>query len=195
MAQSSFSLEGGLNFSKVKMTNSAIFDPQFRAGYFLGIRHNIPMNEKISFNYTFQYTQDGYANNIMPEINSPENLEEVEFRYHYFRLIPHIEFHLNSKIGLFAGPNLGAGFKEELRANKGKWIDVGEDKFIENVDFALRLGARYHIKRFTISANYNHGFTKFRNINETDENGVDLGLVNERNRSIQIGLGYAFIAG
>ena len=194
-AQSSFNLEGGLNLSKVKLTNSVIFNPQFEISYFLGVRQNITLSEKVSFNFTLQYTQDGYWDRIVPLFNSPGATQEIEFSYHYFRLIPDVEIHLNSKIGLYAGPNFGASFKEEFRADNGKWIDIGEDKFIENVDFGVRLGARYHMKKFTITANYSHGFSKFQNFSETDASGNDIGLVDQRLRSIQIGVGFALVSG
>ena len=192
-AQSSFNLEGGLNFATVEITGLSPVEPQLRKGYFLGFRHDILLNEKLSFNYSLQYTQDGYADNRSIGISAPTVIEGIEYRYQYFRFIPHIEFQPYSAIGIFVGPNLGAGFKEEVRSNETRWFDAGSDDFIEHVDFGLTVGARCHLNRITISASYNHGLTKNYNRNRSSVNGGEFTRDYEKNRSIQIGVGYAFI--
>jgi len=183
-AQSSFSIEGGLNLSTVKFSGFERFEPLSRSGYFISLRHQTSFSEKWAFNSELQYSQDGYR--IFPE-------HEIDTRYQFLRLLPQIEYKPHPKIGFLAGLNVGVNLKKETRQYKGDWFTIPIDDSINDYDFGFIIGGKYYLKKFTFSFRYNHGLSKTTEFTFTGENGETLGDTFGQNRSIQIGVGYAFL--
>lgn len=185
-AQSSFTLQTGLNLSNVKFSGVDFNRPIARSGYFIGLRHQTEFSENLKFNTELQYSQDGFR--IIPE-------DIIDTRYHFLRLIPQIEFNLNQLVGFFGGLNFGINFKEETRLYSGDWFKTPDfnNNFINEFDLGLVLGARYYLKKFSFSFSYNHGFVTSTKFSHTNQQEQTIGDTFGRNRSIQVGLGYTFI--
>jgi hypothetical protein len=182
-AKAQFSLGGsaGLNRSNNRVSNVLEIDANSRTGYFLSLFPVYHFKEKISLKPELSYSLEGFESS---------GDVDLDYRFHYVRFIPELEFTVLKQLGITRGINFGVLLDEQQRIPEGKWNNQIET--VSRTDWGLTAGAKYYLNNFFVQFRYYLGM---HNISETeffDDSGNPAGPSNQKNRNIQFGVGYSF---
>ncbi len=189
-AQLKLDFEAGSNFSKsiFKCDFEYIQNDQVKVefGYYFGLIPRLDINERLTLNTSFQYSQEGFS------------IKEYDYmhRYRYIRLIPELESKIvNEQLSLSGGINVGYSFDKKLHRG-GELFDLNERNFIYDLDFGFVLGAKYSFNRFLFSVRYNVGIRDITDARaHVHESRTDMRSdeVIQKNRNLQLGVGIRLI--
>ena len=181
-AQVTARVEGGVNLATVDLTDTSIFQDgnvENRMGFYLAFIPKIYLTEKIALNVEAQYSEEGYK----------IDTDEFEAKFQYVRLLPQIEIKLMKVLGIYGGYNFGFNVSEQLKLANGSFEKSIVDT-IKKTDSGFTVGARVYIGKFSLTGKYNFGIQNINDLIYTDQNGQPIAEVEQRNRNIQIGVGY-----
>ena len=173
-AQLSFSVEGGLNFSTVRLIQQFPFTPQLRGGVFIGIVPKIKLSKKIFIRSDVQYSKEGAGANVI-EVNGGKPI----FDYQYLRIIPQLEYFHWEDVGFHAGANFGT-----LAHRKKHEGDLASN------DFGIAAGTTYYKNNWSVGLHYYYGLKNVTTINFLDEAGNPTEGYGQLNRNVQFAVGY-----
>ena len=185
-SQISVGVQGGINLATQKFSKELIINGELTLNqyYFFGASIKSKETEKISLILNMQYSQKGY------KISS--QLGDSEFRGSYLDLLPEIECMVAKNFAASIGAYAGLLIKEEFALNQGKFkkpiIEI-----TEKVDFGVHAALKYYIKDFYILGRYEFGIAKVTDLPFTDGTGSILENSNQRNRVLQLGVGFNFL--
>jgi len=180
-AQVPIHFEGGLNYNFSSFEFYGEKGTQSQVGCFIAAVVKFNVTDKIAILPELQYS-------IEPFIET--EIAEVDYRMHYLRFIPQVEYRLSEKLALNTGFNVGYetyGVQKEIGSAWG-----GEPfEISQKVDYGISIGARCYFDSFVITFKYYDGFQNL----EADGSLFDLVTdswvaFRKRNRIIQLGAGY-----
>lgn len=186
LAYSQFSLgiSGGLNLSHSPFNDMVVFNTGYRSAYFLGVTPKYHLNSHLAILSDIEYSVKGFeskGNNIQLDSES---------RYTYLDFSPEITYHLADFLSLGMGGYIGFKLDEEQRIAGGEWSSTKDLEFIKSTDFGLVGSIRGNLHNFFLVMSYQHGLQDISNLQYTDPNGEPLTSGKQRNRNIQLGIGY-----
>ena len=178
----------GANISNVHFPDSAGIDEKYESNFSAGFSFRKTGEGRISYLADLAFAPKGYSYSV-----SVPYEQKVRFRYFYLDLAPQLQYRLTNVLSISAGPYGSLKLKERINAGDG-WKKplslVGE--FRDDTDFGFIASARAGFGQFTFALSYLHGLQNVSDINFTDENGVPIVKAYERNRAVQLTLGYRF---
>jgi outer membrane protein with beta-barrel domain len=176
----------GANISKANFSDSIIMNEKYEANFSAGISLRKAGEGRISFLTDLAFAPKGYSYSYSIPFE-----QKIRLRYFYLDLAPQLQYRLTNVLSISAGPYGSLKLKERINAGDG-WKKplsvVGE--FRDDTDFGFIAVARASLGQFTLALSYLHGLQNVSDINFTDENGVPIGKTYERNRAVQLTLGY-----
>ncbi|MES2680522.1 MAG: porin family protein [Bacteroidota bacterium] len=145
----------GLNGCQIHGDNYSGYD---KAGIFAGIAVNASLNQKISFDLGFYFSQKGARHNQNPE-KGDYSYYRVNLNYIDMPLL--FRYHLNSIYFISMGPSMAylIDYKEENE--RGDWTGVYKfNKFETGINFGL---GRKIKERFLVEVRSSNSITPIRN--------------------------------
>lgn len=172
LAQVSFGVKAGVNFNELVWTPAPkgfSLDNTSGLGFHLGFYSRVKIGGNFSLIPELQLSQRGVS------ISSGGSTSNFNI---YYLEVPILLSYNVKKIGIDLGPNVSYRITSTL--------DVYKD-----FDFGLNGGIRFDLtERIFILGRYYYGLTTISTIDLRDQNNNPLGLIGERSRSVQIGIGY-----
>lgn len=186
-AQLTFLLEGGANYGSTKITENDIFDSENIVSYYVAVTPKLQLLSRLNAFGEFQYSVEGA--NVEPLI-SPDG--SLKYRQHYIRIIPGIEVNLLKPLSVIAGLNMGFATVTTAKDTQGSvFVDTRAFEH-DKSDYGLLLGANLNINAVNLVIKYNYGLDNVNELNLTNIDGDSIGVVNFKNRFLQVGIGYEF---
>lgn len=184
-AQFGFGLSAGLNNATVEFNeNFFSSDPVSRQGYFVGVAPYYKLSKQTRVVLNLQYSHKGYGRFALDDPAS------TSWRYSYLDLIPEVEYDFLSFLTLGVGANLGFKTEEAFREAREDWDRNPSFNTIKEMDWGLSGKAAIKLGRVSAFVRYNWGVMNVNNLRWTDVNGSPIEDASQRNRNVQIGLGY-----
>lgn len=186
LAQVKFGVQGGLNLSTEsvmtvdgkKLDN----DNSFKTGFHAGVLANIKLHNSFEFEPSVMYSMQGF-NSVIAEYGDEQILNDVKWHVtsHYINIPLALKGYFCDGFYGVAGPQLGF-----LLSKKDKYEGFETESFpngkTKKIDFSIFGGVGYKFKNnMFLEGRYVHGFT-----------GTSKVFGGEKNRNIQISLGYYF---
>jgi hypothetical protein len=159
-----FGVKGGLNFASISGDNSK--GSNTVTSFNFGVLSEIPISDKFSFQPELMYSGQGYSFND----------NTVALSYLNIPLMG--KYYLTKGLSVEAGPQMGF-----LLSAKNEKTDV-KDSF-NTFDFGVNFGLGYKLDNgLNFGVRYNLGLT--------DINNVDNSSIQNKNRVLQLSIGYFF---
>ena len=121
--------------------------------------------------------------------NASLNPEGVSMRLNYLNLPVLMGYHVNKKLSILLGPELG--FKlSAIRSPASAWVDV-----IEKFDAGITAGSSFLVtEKFGIEVRYIHGLKRLYKVEGRDQNNMPTGEVTRlgQNQAVAFGVSYLF---
>jgi hypothetical protein len=169
--QTTFGIKAGTNLAKMKFSGGGItIDAKMKAGLLVGAFVNFPVNDNVSFQPEFLFSQGGGKIDIMGTTGKEEN--------NYIAVPVMLKYSLG-EIKLLAGPQFGY-----LLSAKEDGTDI-KDAY-KSLDYGISLGAGYETEGgFGLDARYYFGLANVNN----DPTATDMTV---KNSGIQVVLYFRF---
>ncbi len=182
-AQTPIHLEGGINYNFSNYTYYGEKSRQNQIAYFIAALARYKVTDRIALIPELQYSIEPFT-----ELETVE----VDYRAHYIRLIPHVEYSLNQYFSINAGFNIGYEIYGNQKEIGHSWLNKSFE-FSQEIDYGLSFGARCYLDSFVITFKYYDGVQKLgaRGLLLNISTGSWAAL-EKRNRMIQLGGGYIF---
>ncbi|MDO4460990.1 MAG: porin family protein [Bacteroidia bacterium] len=193
-AQLKFGVKGGLNVSKIRVSEGEV--PDSKAGFHAGVMLDIALTKRIYFNPQLLYTQRGFSlEGLEIEGLSGSKGVEAKVTLNYLQL----PLDLNYRLGItdiitvdgIVGPYLAMGLSSKTTAEfDGHEITSSENYFsaddgYKRFDCGLRLGVGAHLgSHITASVVYDLGMTNLLKETYDDEKA--------KNGIFQVSVGWLF---
>lgn len=187
-AQISVEVQSGANLSTVYQ-GSRSFDSEVspKLGYFGAFKGKYQFNERIGASLSAMLSLEGY--NSVLTINSISR--SLDNRYVNLRFLPEFEYQFSERLSVFTGFAFGIPTRNEFRSGDGDWVEAG-DLLDKEIDVNLSLGGTYSFGKVILNIRYMHGIRDVDEITFTDDNGEIDSVSGQRNRVVQLGIGYRF---
>ena len=183
-AQFSIGVQGGANASTIHHTEESL-NPKMRNHFFAGITTSFEICDKWSVGLDAQYAVRGVGFNINEGANTVKASRRKNLDF-----IPHVSYQLFKNLDLYLGVYQSFLQRQEFQlGGSDDWVEPFAI-YYSDTDFGLAPGLRYQIGRFSLLASAQIGLKSIASFSFTDENGENTGEVNEKNRSLQVGVGY-----
>jgi hypothetical protein len=167
--QTTFGIKAGTNLAKMKFSGGGItIDAKMKAGLLVGAFANFPVNENLSVQPEFLFSQGGGKLDIMGIAGEEEN---------NYLAVPVMLKYSHGDFKLLAGPQFGY-----FLSAKEDGVEVND--LYKSLDFGISLGAGYETEAgFGLDARYYFGIANINN----DSSSSDMTI---RNSGIQLALYY-----
>lgn len=183
VAQFSVGVSAGTNLSN-SIYKGIHYDTEGSTNYFAEVRPTYSLGKKWAISAGLQYSVKGHQD----ESSLP--LVVTGTQYHYFDILPTVEYRLLKGLSIFGGMNTGIRLKERYRvANKWETAVINS---MNPVDIGALAGLKVSYKNFFVSAHYNRSVISASEIEATDEAGENIPGVKQFNQNVQLGVGYVF---
>ena len=180
-AQTALGIKGGANTSTVFTKNNQSgtpFETNIKGpvvGYYIGVFKNIDLVSKINFRPELLLSRKGFKSE-MPHL--PNN--STTTRFYYLNLPLMLSYKPTDKFSLLAGPEFGYLLKSSGKNVNGKEFESFDSR--KKTDVGIALGLNYNLRpTMAVELRYSHGFTRLSPFK---------GLIDSKNRSIQLGLAH-----
>ena len=187
-AQLSVGIQGGFHASTIHFSglpSGVSHHPQAKNHYFVGITSSYPLNAKWSVGLDAQYAVRGVGFEQQENANTTTNSRRKNID-----LIPKISYQLLKNVGLHLGVYHSFFLRHDVQlGNTDTWVEPFAN-YYSKTDIGLSPGLRFHIGRFSLLASGQIGLKSISKIEYTNEIGEIIENVHEKNRAIQLGLGY-----
>ena len=183
-AQFSIGVQGGVNTSTIHFTKESR-DPKARNHYFAGITTTYEICDKWSVGLDAQYAVRGVGYNVNGDQNSlgASRRKNLDFT-------PKITCQLFKNLDISMGVYQSFLQRHEIQlGDSNDWLEPFAT-YYSKTDVGLSPELRFHVGRFSLLASGQLGLKKIAAIEFANENGETIGDVYEKNRALQIGLGY-----
>ncbi len=188
-AQFNFGVEGGVNSSTIHYRNlpsNSNIDPNPRLHYFAGARATYAFSGKWSAGLGAQYALRG----VGYDANSPS--ETREFRRNCIDLTPQVSWQALKWLELNLGVYQTFTRKTEIRLfDSDDWL-VPFFQYYDKTDFGIAPGIRFKYGHFYLSVSGQIGLQTIAALGYYDDSGVYREDIYEKNRALQLGVGYDF---
>jgi len=182
-AQLGLSVGGGVNFSNLRVKNLASFKPTTKTNYFLSVKPEFHLTEKLCVALDIQFSRKGFG----LDADSTDFVDG--YRFQYLDLIPQVQYKFVEQVAIFGGLGVGIRGSEKYKI-KGAW-DEAVNKISNGTDFTYVLGARvFPLDGLSIFVQYAGSLSSFYNVAFTDDQGNIIQNVDTRLKNFQIGIGY-----
>lgn len=187
-AQLSVGIQGGFNSSTIYFSglpSGVSHQPRAKNYYFAGITTSYPLGTKWSVGLDAQYAVRGVGFEQQENANTTTNSRRKNID-----LTPKVSYQLLKNVDLHFGIYHSFFLRHEIQlGNTDNWVEPFAIYYAKT-DFGLSPGLRFHIGRFSLLASGQIGLKSIAKIDFTNENGEIIENVHEKNRAIQLGLGY-----
>lgn len=187
-AQLSVGIQGGFNSSTIYFSGlpSGISrHQQNKNHYFAGITSSYTLCKKWSIGLDAQYAVRGVGYAQQEDANAVTNS-----RRRNIDLTPKVSYQLLKNVDLQFGIYHSFFLRHEVQlGNTDNWVEPFAIYYAKT-DIGLSPGLRFHIGRFSLLASGQIGLKSIAKIDYTNEIGEIIENVHEKNRAIQLGLGY-----
>ena len=189
-AQFSIGVHGGVNASTTKangQTTAFYPDQDARVHYFAGINTTYQLCNKWSAGLDVDYAVRGVGYQVT---GNPDENAVSNSRRKNLDVTPKVSYQLFKNLDLNFGIYCSLLLRHGVQiGNSNDWIEPFAT-YYSKTDFGLAPGLRYQIGRFSVLASGQLGLKKIASITYTSENGEEIDEVHEKNRALQIGVGY-----
>ncbi len=185
LAQVNLNFSAGINDANLKYKNLENAAYTNGSGYFIGIAPSYKFCEKVSFLVDFQYSNQNYYTG---DINS---ITASGFKTSFINIMPEMEYQVHKKIALGVGVNYGLKLNEQTRIANGDWSKTRGFEQTKSTDFGLTGKLKVSHKKLFAFLRYNVGLKNITNLTFTNNNGQVIEDVQQLNRNLQVGIGYA----
>jgi hypothetical protein len=182
-AQLGLSVGGGVNFSNLKVKNLDGFKPTSGTNYFLSVKPEFHLTDKLSVALDIQFSQKGFG-------LGADTTDFIDgYRFQYLDLIPQVQYKFMEQLAIFGGLGVGIRGSEKYKI-KGAWQEA-VIKISSGADFTYVLGTRILATRqLSIFAQYAGSMSSFFDFEFTDDQGNIIENVDSRLTNFQLGVGY-----
>jgi Outer membrane protein beta-barrel domain len=182
-AQLGLSVGGGVNFSNLKVKNLDSFKPSTKTNYFLSVKPEFHLSDKMCLALDIQFSQKGFG----LDADTTDFIDGYKFQY--LDLIPQVQYKFAEQVAIFGGLGVGIRGSEKYKI-KGAWEEA-VTKVSGGTDFTFVLGARiFASEKLSIFAQYAGSMSSFFDFELTDSQGNMIENVDSRLRNFQLGIGY-----
>jgi hypothetical protein len=189
-AQFTIGVHGGVNASTIKTHGpvTAFYpEPEAQVHYFAGINTAYQLCNKWSAGLDVDYAVRGVGYEVTgdADANALSNSRRKNLD-----ITPKVSYQLFKNLDLNFGVYCSFLQRHEVQiGDSDDWIEPFAT-YYSKTDVGLAPGLRYQIGRFSLLASGQLGLKKIAAISFTGENGEEIGGRHEKNRALQIGLGY-----
>jgi hypothetical protein len=182
-SQINIQVSGGIDLSTVSYDGPDVINPQIFKGYHLELNFQHELGENFNLNILGQYLSRGYL---------IKNSNGSGVKRNYIDLQPELSFKplINTEIGI--GLYFGVLHSFYSKSSNGDWQNLADIGITDKNDHGLSFLIRQSINHVVLYLRYKYGIQKLNEIMYTDINGNPIGSSTEKNRQIQIGIGYNF---
>ncbi|MBK9254688.1 MAG: outer membrane beta-barrel protein [Saprospiraceae bacterium] len=182
-AQVKISAGGGANFSNISITKVENFKTNSTTNYFLSVRPELIISEKLNIGLDIQFSRKGYNS----EVNN--NQEVAGYRFQYLDMIPQLQYKFIKQIGIFTG--LGVAIRTSEKFNIGDIWRESVQKISKSSDFTYVFGIRvYPLEKLALHFQYAGSLSSISNLEFTDDQGQTVEGAAIYLKNLQIGLTY-----
>ena len=189
-AQFTVGIHGGVNASATKIhgpLNALFPESEARVHYFAGINTAYQLCNKWSAGLDLDFAVRGVGYEVSGDADATEVSNS---RRKNLDVTPKVSYQLFKNLNLDLGIYYSFLLRHEVQIrDSNDWIEPFAT-YYANTDVGLAPGLRYQIGRFSLLASGQLGLKKIASFTYTSENGEEIGERHEKNRSLQIGLGY-----
>lgn len=184
----SFGIKGGANFSNLYVDD--VDDNNVLAGFNLGVFVNMPLNEAVSIQPEFLYSQKGaklaYDNALATG--------EAKFRLNYLEVPVLLKLNLTPNFNLHAGPYVAYLIDSKVtnETNGGAFDfeqNIDNDD-LNKFDYGLSGGIGFDFSSVSIGARYNYGLNTVGK--EQNIGGTTYTFPDGKNSSVSVYMGIKF---
>jgi len=171
-SQVNFGLKAGVAGSNISksMFLEEIMDFDTRYSFNIGGYMNTSITKKLSIQNEVVYTRRGAG---------PQHL-----RYDYLSLPVLLSYNPIPKLALEVGPEIGFYVTQKNNRATPKKTDIG-------IDSGIRF---FWHERSAVGLRYYHGLSTLATINLTDNQGLPIGNIKQKNQSFQLSFSYRLLA-
>jgi len=189
-AQFTIGVHGGINASTTKThgrTTALYPEQEGRVHYFAGINTAYQLCNKWSAGLDVDFAVRGVG---YERTGGVDGNEWSNSRRKNLDFTPKVSYQLFKNLDLNLGVYCSFLQRHEVQiGNSDDWIEPFFT-YYSKTDFGLAPGLRFHVGRFSLLASGQIGLKKIAEIEFTNEYGERIDDVHEKNRALQIGLGY-----
>ncbi len=189
-AQITIGVHGGVNASTVKIHGpvTALFpEPEARVHYFAGINTAYQLCNKWSAGLDLDFGVRGVGYDVY---GNADEYAASNYRRKNLDFTPKVSYQLFKNLDLNFGVYCSFLQRQEIQLGDSKDWTEQFAIYYSKTDFGLAPGLRYQIGRFSLLASGQLGLKKIASITFSGGNGEEIDERTEKNRALQIGLGY-----
>ena len=153
--------------------------------YFAEVRPTYSFGKKWAISTGLQYSVKGHQDENFYNLGIVNATQ-----YHYFDILPTVEYRLVKGLSVFGGMNTGILLKERYRVFDN-W-ETARANLMNPLDIGALAGLKVSYKNFFVSAHYNRSVISASDIVLTDQDGIVLPGGKQLNQNVQVGVGYVF---
>jgi hypothetical protein len=186
VAQFSVGVSAGTNLSN-SIYQGFHYDTEGSTNYFAEVRPTYSFGKKWAISTGLQYSVKGHQDENFYNLGIVNATQ-----YHYFDILPTVEYRLVKGLSVFGGMNTGILLKERYRVFDN-W-ETARANLMNPLDIGALAGLKVSYKNFFVSAHYNRSVisASASDIVYTDDIGTELPGVKQLNQNVQVGVGYVF---
>lgn len=182
-AQLRLSVGGGANFSNISIKNIENLRPNTATNYFLSVRPELAINDKLKVGLDIQFSRKGYNNDVN------NNQDVAGYRFQYLDLIPQIQYKVLKYLGLYGG--LGLAIRTNEKYKIGEVWRESVYKLSKSADFTYVLGVRiFPIEKLSAHLQFASSLTSISDIEITNDQGQTIDIAKTLLKNLQLGIAY-----
>ena len=193
IAHAQLGIKAGLNYSTIRYDiadlvniNDPNEETEWKFGPYVGVFYQKAWSDQFASSVELIYTQKGLKSNI-----AAQGGDNFQVHLHYLSIPLMVYFLPTENLALGFGTEVAYLFDRTTNRPDQTSPQILDLVYDQDVDISLNAGAKLKVaKRLWLEGRFNLGLISVQEVAYTDINGQTLGIVNARNRTFQLGLGY-----
>lgn len=182
-AQLRLSVGGGPNFSNISIKNIENLRPNTATNYFLSVRPELAINDKLNVGLDIQFSRKGFNN----DVNNNQDISG--YRFQYLDLLPQVQYKIMKHLAAYGGLGIAIRTSEKNKIN-----DVWSEsvyKITNSSDFTYIAGLRiFPINNLAFHLQYASSIISMADIEYTDSQGQTIDIAKTTLKNLQLGVTY-----
>jgi len=182
-SQFSAQISSGVDASSVNYEGLSTINPKTILGYHGEFNLCYEIGERVNLIIATQFTSRGFL---------IENSNGSGYRRNYLDFQPELSIEPFNNMEFGAGIYYGLLISSQYRASNEEWVNLLAFQHTDLNDLGLSLLFRQSIGNVVLYVRWKHGIRNLNKIVYTDNKGTPIANSRERNRQLQVGVGYRF---
>ncbi len=182
--QNYIAIGGGINIAHTNFEGIGSTNLKPAIYSYFSIAPTVSLSSKLNVIFDLEYTAKGAKDETGGSIGGSKS------RLSYLSISPELEYRLHKNIGIGLGVYAALRSREDIKTGDSDWVKLKDAHLIKASDYGLDFSLRADYKNIFFKIAYNLGLYNITALSFTDEDGLPIDGVSQKNRAIQIGVGY-----